>query len=118
MNDTLTMDHLHKGHNGSEPTLQHLQFEAVKSLSILLMQEVDLLARMPAVVENCVRDGTPICLSTELQRFECNMIRSALIRSMGNQTKAAKLLNLKLTTLNTKIKHFNIDLMSLKTGDA
>lgn len=110
------MDYLINGHNGSEPTQPHLLFEALKSLSLLLMEQVDLLERTPVDVENNVKNGTPVCLFSELQRFECNLIRSALIRSMGNQTRAAKMLNLKLTTLNTKIKHFKIDLISLKTS--
>ncbi len=114
--NSLIMNQLINDQNENEQTRQHLQFEAVRSLSLLLMQEVNLLERMPGVVENSVKNGTPICLFTELQRFECNLIRSALIRSMGSQTKAARLLNLKLTTLNAKIKHFRIDLMGLKSA--
>jgi len=104
------------GYNGSEPAIQYHQLEVVKSLSRLLTQELDLLANMPAFVEKSVKNGTPICFFTELQRFECRLIRSALIRSMGNQTKAAKLLNLKPSTLNSKIKHSNIDLLGFKSA--
>jgi transcriptional regulator with GAF, ATPase, and Fis domain len=44
----------------------------------------------------------------EVSRFEIDLIKRALLRTGGNQVQAAKLLNLKVTTLNSKIKHYNI----------
>ena len=100
----------------TEPTILHYQFEAAKLLSTLLMHELDHLAKLPAAVENSVENGTSLCLFTALERFECNLIRTALIRSLGNQKKAAKLLSLNPSTLNAKIKHFNIDLLSFRAS--
>jgi DNA-binding NtrC family response regulator len=44
----------------------------------------------------------------EVSRFEIDIIRRALLQTGGHQVRAAKLLNLKVTTLNSKIKHYNI----------
>jgi DNA-binding NtrC family response regulator len=43
-----------------------------------------------------------------VSRFEIDLIKRALLRTGGHQVQAAKLLNLKVTTLNSKIKHYNI----------
>ena len=44
----------------------------------------------------------------EIERFEIELIRSALNQCDGNQTRAAKLLHLKSTTLNAKMKHYGL----------
>jgi len=44
----------------------------------------------------------------EVSRFEIDLIKRALLQTGGHQVRAAKLLNLKVTTLNSKIKHYNI----------
>jgi len=45
---------------------------------------------------------------SEVERFEVSLIKNALRRSGGSQVKAARLLNLKTTTLNAKIKNLNV----------
>jgi transcriptional regulator with PAS, ATPase and Fis domain len=47
-------------------------------------------------------------LDEEVRQFEMNLIRSALGRTGGSQTRAAKLLGLKLSTLNAKIKRYQM----------
>ena len=47
-------------------------------------------------------------LQEELQRYETALIRDALQRTRGNQRRAAKLLGVKVTTLNCKIKRLGI----------
>ena len=47
----------------------------------------------------------------EVSRFEIDLIKRALIQTGGHQRRAARLLNLKVTTLNSKIKHYNINLV-------
>jgi DNA-binding NtrC family response regulator len=54
-----------------------------------------------------VRHG--ISFYDEVQRFEIDLIRTALKASAGNQRRAATLLRLNATTLNSKIKYYNID---------
>jgi transcriptional regulator with GAF, ATPase, and Fis domain len=46
----------------------------------------------------------------EVSRFEIDLIKRALLQTGGHQVHAAKLLNLKVTTLNSKIKHYGISL--------
>ena len=45
----------------------------------------------------------------EVSRLEIDLIQRALACTGGNQVRAARLLNLKVTTLNSKIKHYNIN---------
>ncbi len=49
-------------------------------------------------------------LQEEVQRYECELIRNALQRTRGNQRRAAKLLGVKVTTLNCKIKRLGISI--------
>jgi DNA-binding NtrC family response regulator len=44
----------------------------------------------------------------EVQQFETDLIRCALMKTGGIQRRAAALLNIKVTTLNAKIKRFGI----------
>jgi DNA-binding NtrC family response regulator len=47
-------------------------------------------------------------LQEEVQRYESELIRDALHRTRGNQRRAAKLLKVKVTTLNCKIKRLGL----------
>lgn len=94
----------------SEGILKQNQVEALKSLSQLLVREINSLDGTQATLKNEIENDKSISLLDELQRFEADMIRCALIRSMGNQTRAAKLLKLKITTLHAKIRRHKIEL--------
>ena len=94
----------------SEGILKQNQLEALKSLSQLLLREINSLDGMQATLVGEIESDKPIKLLDEIQRFEANMIRCALIRSMGKQNKAAKLLGLNTTTLHAKIRRYKIDL--------
>ena len=80
------------------------RIEALKKLTRQLLREVQSLeeARMPY-------SKSSIRLSEEVQRFEVDLIRCALARTSGNQRRAASLLGIKATTLNSKIKRYNIE---------
>ena len=43
-----------------------------------------------------------------MKRFEIALIRTALVKTKGNQAQAAVLLGVKHTTLNSKIKRYQI----------
>jgi DNA-binding NtrC family response regulator len=53
---------------------------------------------------------------SEVTRFEVDLIKRALLQTAGHQGRAAKLLNLKVTTLNSKIKHYNLSLSGYADG--
>jgi DNA-binding NtrC family response regulator len=57
---------------------------------------------------------TGIELSEEVKQYERSLLCSALKQCHGMQTKAARLLGLKLTTLNTKIARYGIDVKSFQ----
>ncbi len=52
----------------------------------------------------------------EVSRFEIDLIKRALLQTAGHQGRAARLLNLKVTTLNSKIKHYGISLRGFTNG--
>ena len=84
-----------------EATLEH-RLEALKDVALTLLDAVDSLrSSQPA------RDQS-LKLQDEVQRFETDLIRTALERTGGNQARAARLLGVKHTTLNAKIKRYRI----------
>ena len=63
----------------------------------------------PHAVERRLFDvNQSIDLYEELREYEINLIRWALRQSGGKQKIAARLLGIRPTTLNNKIKHYNI----------
>jgi DNA-binding NtrC family response regulator len=79
------------------------KIEGLTSIAFALLDEVKSI--MPEAVID-VKSG--IDFYDEVRRFEIDLIESALRRTGGHQTRAADLLNIKLTTLNSKIKRYNI----------
>ncbi|HEV2828066.1 MAG TPA: helix-turn-helix domain-containing protein [Pyrinomonadaceae bacterium] len=75
----------------------------------------DLVLRLLCEVQNinevsAITIGSDFDFYDEVSRFEIDLIRRALLQTGGHQMRAAKLLNLKVTTLNSKIKHYKINL--------
>ena len=54
-------------------------------------------------------DNGGINFYDEVERYEIELIRSALNQCGGNQAQAAKLLQLKSTTLHAKMKHYGLN---------
>ena len=77
----------------------------VRDLAMKLLSEVQ-----------CINEVSSLTIESgfdfyaEVSRFEIDLIKRALLQTGGHQVRAAKLLNLKVTTLNSKIKHYNISL--------
>ena len=90
------------------------RIQRVVDLADALLAEAETLARDKAFTEEATRLKpldilAGISFYDEVQRFETHLIRMALAETGGNQAKAARLLGIKATTLNSKIKLFNID---------
>jgi DNA-binding NtrC family response regulator len=104
------------GHDGVE-TLKQNCLEALRTLTAQLMREIEVLKTTHSnfYFEDPKSD---VCFEEAVRNFEIELIRSALIRCGGNQTRAARLLGLKITTLNTKIKRYNIVLDNLADGQS
>ena len=86
--------------------------ETLREAALTVLREVESL-RSPQI--NRV-DGR-ISLSEEVQRFEIDLILSALERTRGNQVRAAQLLGVKPTTLNAKLKRYKISFTSYEARE-
>ncbi|MDQ5845359.1 MAG: hypothetical protein M3539_08700 [Acidobacteriota bacterium] len=83
-------------------------------LAQALLSEAEILAGDKSFVdESRRRDALNIAegidFFDEIKRFEISLIRLALAKTSGHQARAAKLLNINPTTLNTKIKTYGIE---------
>ena len=77
----------------------------LKQLALKLLLEAQSLNEVTTLD---VRSG--IDFYEEVKRFEVDLIQRALSFTGGNQVRAAGLLKMKVTTLNSKIKHYNINI--------
>lgn len=79
--------------------------EALRILALAMLREVEALSRASGAA-----GAGEINLADEVRRFEAEIIRSTLLRTGGRQRRAAKLLGMKVSTLNAKIKRYRIRL--------
>ena len=88
----------------NSPTTEEARLASLKVLAMTLLSQVESL-------ENQMAEGSvpELNLQNEVHRFEEEIIRSALKKTGGRQRRAARLLGVKVTTLNTKIKRYNIN---------
>jgi DNA-binding NtrC family response regulator len=78
---------------------------ALREITLSLLTELESLRSLTApgpAPERSLR------LNDEVKRFEIALIREALVKTKGNQARAASLLGVKHTTLNAKIKRYQI----------
>ncbi len=80
-----------------------MRLGVLKEVAHTLLDEVEALENLRPI---SIKHG--INLYEEVQRFEVDLIVRALERTGGNQTHAACLLGLNLTTLHSKLKRHNI----------
>jgi transcriptional regulator with GAF, ATPase, and Fis domain len=94
--------------SGQSTAAMENRLEALRVLSSSILREVEALKK--------VKDAAlphKIDLAAEVQRYETDLIRCALVRTGGKQRQAARLLNVKVTTLNAKIKRYGIPVNGL-----
>ena len=97
MSDEQPLEH------GKDESTVDVRLNSLRETVLLLLDEVESLSiSVPVDIKNGAR------FSDEVRQFEVNLIRTALGRTSGSQIRAAKLLGLKPTTLNAKIKRYNI----------
>jgi DNA-binding NtrC family response regulator len=85
--------------------------KTLKELTIRLLREVQCIGEVQTL-----NFKTGLDFYDEVSRFEIDLIKRALFQTGGHQGRAARLLNLKVTTLNSKIKHYRINLEGFSTG--
>ena len=66
----------------------------------------------PAADIEVDKDGHVLTFAEAMHRYEVTLIRQALVQTGGNQSKAARLLGLPTTTLNSKLKKLKIEVPS------
>ena len=87
--------------------------QRLADLAHTLLKEAEMLASDKAFTDESTKLRTMnisegIDFYDEVVRFETNLIKLALERTGGNQAAAARLLHIKPTTLNFKIKLYGI----------
>ena len=82
--------------------------QVLKNVALALSSEGATQAREPA--SGAERPDAPAQMSfyEEVRRFEIGLITRALQRAHGKQKEAARLLGLKATTLNAKMKQYQM----------
>src|SRR5216110_641468 len=86
-----------------------LRDEAFESrLSSLRDVAVELLNAVDYLKQTTSTNDQRLNLDDEVKKFEADLIRAALVRKGGNQARAARLLGVKHTTLNAKIKRYQL----------
>lgn len=83
--------------------LSRSRVTTLKELSLRLLREVQSIGDVRTLSLDNGLD-----FYEEVGRFEVDLIKLALLQTGGHQRRAARLLNLKVTTLNSKIKHYHI----------
>jgi transcriptional regulator with GAF, ATPase, and Fis domain len=103
----------HAGTNGEKEKAAnaHSMTKTLEQLALQLLLEAQSLNEVPTLD---VRSG--IDFYEEVKRFEIDLIQRALVFTCGNQVRAARLLKMKVTTLNSKIKHYDINIDVLVGG--
>lgn len=87
------------------------RLEILTALSHALMREVEALHSENSKSNSSagIRDSNrEIDLAKEIESYEADLIRSALMQTHGRQRQAARLLNVKTSTLNSKIKRYGL----------
>lgn len=97
------------GHEEIETTPNSLT--TLKELTLRLLREVQCIGEVRTF---SFEDN--VDFYEEVSRFEIDLIKRALLQTAGHQGRAARLLNLRATTLNSKIKHYGIRLKGSVNG--
>ena len=89
-----------------------VKLKTLKELTLALLQEVESFKG-----QGYLENRPSVNFADEVRRFETDLIRWALMRTGGHQRRAARLLNLKVTTLNAKIKRYRIQPHAPQAGN-
>ena len=95
---------------GGEPAHTGSNMTTLKELTFRLLRELHSIGGVDSL---SLENG--LDFYDEVRRFEIDLIKRALFQTGGHQARAARLLHLKITTLNSKIKHYKIRLEDLAT---
>jgi DNA-binding NtrC family response regulator len=93
----------------AQPSLRLREITLADRVKSLREITASLLTELESLESLATPEPEPrLTLEDEVKRFEIALIRAALARTKGNQARAASLLGVKHTTLNSKIKRFQL----------
>lgn len=88
------------------------QLRLISEAALSLLDQIESVG-----VERTADSGAaPATLNDEVRRLEIRLIRNALSQTRGHQRRAARLLGVKATTLNAKIKRYKIPFLRGTAG--
>jgi len=97
--------------SNSKTAADNEQIESIKSITNLLLRKIEALeSELPEVAIDQSKKGSN--LHEVITSFEKKLIRDALRATNWSQKRAAQILGIKATTLNAKIKRYEIDTKS------
>jgi DNA-binding NtrC family response regulator len=83
------------------------RIEMLEELTLALLREI---TQLKDIRQLQAHDNVPrLSLPEEVRRFEIEIIRRTLLSTGGHQARAAHLLGLNATTLNSKLKRYRIN---------
>jgi DNA-binding NtrC family response regulator len=88
--------------------VEAVTYQVLKNVALALISEGAAQAREPAPSAERPDPPAQISFYEEVRRFEIGLIKRALQRAHGKQREAARLLGLKATTLNEKMKQYQM----------
>lgn len=94
------------------------RLEVLRALARSIAAEIDGLLGTTRISSSESVDQDPINLEDEVRKFECDLIRFALFKVGGHQSRAAKLLGVKASTLHEKIKRHRISAVGFAQPEA
>ena len=99
--------HTEAGRFSEEQAASLSRIEMLEELTLALLREITMLKDIKKLQapDNVRR----LSLPEEVRRFESEIIRRTLLRTGGHQARAAHLLGLNATTLNSKLKRYHIN---------
>ena len=86
--------------------------KSLRKLALKLWHELQIMESM-----HCMDTGGQIDLHEEVIKFEVSLIQRALLQAGGNQSQAARLLGISLSSLNAKIKRHGIKIRDAQAID-
>lgn len=92
--------------------VEALKAELIRSLASALMSQIEDGASDNTAYlskRGAADSEVPVNFYEEVRRFEVKLIQWALLQTNGRQAAAARLLQIKTTTLNNKIKQYRIN---------
>ena len=91
----------------TERLAESIRIKLLKVLTLTLLRELEGVGVEPGHVTD------EFNLQHEVEHFEAELIRSALIMTGGRQRRAAKLLGMKVTTLHSKIRRYGLNTVTV-----